>query len=92
MQKLQTRHGIELTFVNSPLVVNQRDEDTKDPITRSDERIWFDENKVGLDASILNLRQIWSHSLHSNPFSGILGIGQGTCGRLNSIFAVRNCV
>jgi len=77
VQKLQTRHGIELTFVNSPLVVNQRDEDTKDPITRSDERIWFDENKVGLDASILNLRQIWSHSLHSNPFSGILGIGQG---------------
>lgn len=77
VQKLQIRHGIELTFVNSPLVVNHTDDDANDSITGSDKRVWFDKNKVGLDASILNLRQVWSHSLYSNPFCGILGIGQG---------------
>ena len=35
------------------------------------------ERRVGLDASILHLRQTWSRSLYSNPFHGVLGIGQG---------------
>lgn len=83
-EKLRKCHRIELTYVNSPLVVNQTNvvndklpKRVQEHSTQVDKRIWFDENKVGLDASILNLRQIWSHSLHSNPFSGILGFGQG---------------
>lgn len=42
-------------------------------------RVWYynSKEKIGLDASILHLRQIWTRSLYSNPFSGILGIGQG---------------
>jgi hypothetical protein len=50
------------------------------------QRVWYyndndngksKEDRLGLDASILHLRQIWSQSLYSNPFSGVLGIGQG---------------
>ena len=42
-----------------------------------EQRTWFLQDKVGLDASILHLRQIWCRSFYSKPFSGILGIGQG---------------
>ena len=31
---------------------------------------------VGLDASILHLSQIWNRRVHSNPFSGIISLGQ----------------
>lgn len=49
------------------------------------QRTWFYNNSdsietnkiVGLDASILYLCQIWNQSLLSNPFCGVLGIGQG---------------
>mmetsp|Transcript_2866 Transcript_2866/g.5377 ORF Transcript_2866/g.5377 Transcript_2866/m.5377 type:complete len:424 (+) Transcript_2866:58-1329(+) len=51
---------------------NDEEEDDK-------ERVWYYNCKenIGLDASILHLRQIWTRSLYSNPFSGILGVGQG---------------
>jgi len=32
---------------------------------------------VGLDASILHLSQIWMQRAHTDPFSGILALGQG---------------
>ena len=56
----------------------------------SQKRCWFDAalngttscadargiNFVGLDASILHLSQIWNRKVHSNPFSGIVALGQ----------------
>ena len=86
---LQEKHNIELAFVNSPHIMtgsnmnanmnanmdtNNNDSDDLDEM----ERVWYyNERQLGLDASILHLRQIWTQSLYSNPFSGILGIGQG---------------
>jgi hypothetical protein len=40
-------------------------------------RVWYYENKSGLDASILHLRQLWQQSFYSAPFHIVLGIGQG---------------
>jgi hypothetical protein len=40
-------------------------------------RVWYYDNKSGLDASILHLRQLWQQSLYSAPFHIVLGIGQG---------------
>ena len=78
---LHQKHNIELAFVNSPHIVANTPptgDNIQDGIGRDDERVWYHgEKKLGLDATILHLRQIWSQSLYSNPFSGILGIGQG---------------
>ena len=77
-ERLHKDNNIELAFVNSPNIKpsksNQADIDRDDF-----EREWYcdGEKKVGLDASILHLRQIWTRSLYSNPFHGVLGIGQG---------------
>ena len=58
-----------------------------DDVEMERQRVWYyndnnnasnnNEDRLGLDPSILHLRQIWSQSLYSNPFSGVLGIGQG---------------
>jgi len=53
-------------------------------------RKWFDDPQqavetsqetpqqyVGLDASILHVRQVWQQALRSSPFTGVLGFGQG---------------
>jgi hypothetical protein len=88
-KRLQHNHNIELAFVNAPhIVISPRnksntndDEDFQDQDHGDHEkqRVWYykSKEKIGLDASILHLRQIWTRSLHSNPFSGILGVGQG---------------
>ena len=71
-KKLHDCHGIELAFVDSPLVSS-----TSTSIHGNPQKTWFHENSIGLDASILSLSQIWKQSLHSNPFCGVIGIGQG---------------
>ena len=90
-QKLYSKHNIELAFVNAPLITmndidnnnnNNEDDDDQKP------RTWFypknnhhsnnNDKITGLDASILNLQQIWKQSLNTtHPFNGILGVGQG---------------
>jgi hypothetical protein len=87
--RLYQKHGIELAFANSPListvVTPSSSNDSKQPNETSDEtkdhdsigRVWYYENKSGLDASILHLRQLWQQSLYSAPFHIVMGIGQG---------------
>ena len=97
-KKLYDSHGIELAFVDSPLIIistsnnNEGSNDNENDIRRT----WYyannnnannnnannnnaNNNKInGLDASILNLHQIWKQSYYTNnPFCGLLGIGQG---------------
>ncbi|GFH51401.1 hypothetical protein CTEN210_07877 [Chaetoceros tenuissimus] len=84
-ERLHHKNKIELSFVNSPHILPQTsDLDEANEIDKDDlDRVWYYSGKddamkkIGLDASILHLRQIWSHSLYSNPFHGVLGIGQG---------------
>ena len=86
-ERLHQKHQIELAFANSPLLSEpETTTDDGSPGHKPQEveeleqqqRTWFlQPNKVGLDASILHLKQLWSRSLYSQPFSGILGIGQG---------------
>jgi len=86
-ERLHTNHNIELAFINSPHIValsnivaaTSNSEEGNDTVLEDEDikRVWFHENQLGLDASILHLKQIWSQSLYSNPFSGVLGIGQG---------------
>ena len=78
-ERLHKDHKIELAFVNSPNIkLSGREHSNID--SNDFEREWYhdgDKKKVGLDASILHLRQIWTRSLYSNPFHGVLGVGQG---------------
>jgi len=110
-EKLHKQHGVELAFVNSPLLLDSNSNvnttadtdhahsthtthsthsshgassklqhEVEDANQNDNQlRTWFHDSKerIGLDASILNIHQIWIQSLHSNPFSGVLGIGQG---------------
>lgn len=84
-ERLHHKNKIELSFVNSPhILADSSNIDEVNEIDKDDlDRVWYysgkgdSMKKVGLDASILHLRQIWSHSLYSNPFHGVLGIGQG---------------
>lgn len=77
-EHLWVRHGIELVFVNSPLVVvNDQDDDVKNSKEFQPIRVWWYQNGdskfLGLDASLLHLQQIY----RSTPFIGIIGFGQG---------------
>jgi hypothetical protein len=71
-ERLYEKHGIEFVYINAPLVVINDDEEGDDR-----KRVWWEATEqhphVGLDASLLHLRQI----LRSLPFTGILSIGQG---------------
>jgi hypothetical protein len=81
--RLYENHGgIDLVYVNSPIVTTTvtaaHGRDSSDESLR----VWWEcseEGKttpsyLGLDASLLLLRQIWASSC---PFWGILGVGQG---------------
>jgi|EP00979_Chaetoceros_neogracilis_P000691 hypothetical protein len=78
-ERLHKDHNIELAFINAPNIKSsalQHSNIDSDDLDRE----WYhdgDQKKVGLDASILHLRQIWTRSLYSNPFHGVLGVGQG---------------
>jgi tRNA G18 (ribose-2'-O)-methylase SpoU len=104
-ERLLQKHGIELVFVNSPLLASQSHD--IDNIFSSPPRVWWEEEiifvpnqdnncslpcvrddstindtsktnttnpkrHVGLDASLLLLRQVWT----STPYWGILAVGQ----------------
>lgn len=70
--KLLHRHYIKLLFIDSPLM-------TKEQCPSA--RMWFLENEpngdqsqmLGLDASLLHIRQLWTHMMPN----GVLGFGQG---------------
>lgn len=71
-ERLYEKHSVELVYINSPLIRNSAPKGDGPP-----PRIWWelvDEKYIGLDASLLHLRQTWN----SMPFSGILAVGQGT--------------
>jgi len=77
-ERLYSRHGVEFCFVDSPLIF--RSDDSVEAPVRN--KLWFYDGEngsdvVGLDASILHLKQIWNRSMYSDPYSGIMGIGQG---------------
>ena len=114
-ERLFEKHGIDLVYVNSPLISRQQEvlgpgelpnrvwweeqaptgKSTPLPTTNTVESPWNDEdddkseddpntqeaphsnandkNFVGLDASLLLLKQVWN----SMPFWGILAIGKG---------------
>ena len=73
-ERLYENHMIDLVYINSPLVMrgSNNNDDGENP-----NRIWWEEQEgnkcVGLDASLLLLRQIWA----SMPFWGILAVGAG---------------
>lgn len=85
-ERLFQKHAIDLVYVNSPLV-SRRHHGTKNDKTKQPNRVWFEEKEVenpneasvmnkqfvGLDASLLLLKQVWN----SMPFWGILAIGKG---------------
>lgn len=77
-ERLWVRHGMELVFVNSPLVVvTDQNKDVDNSNEFQPIRVWWHQNAehqfLGLDASLLHLQQIY----RSTPFIGILGFGQG---------------
>ena len=87
-ERLYENHRIDLVYVNSPLLLHNKDNDDSDepPSSSNGEpkRVWWEEKVdpnnpdgpkqfVGLDASLLLLRQVWN----SMPFWGILAVGQG---------------
>jgi hypothetical protein len=93
-ERLFERYGIDLVYINSPLVSRQTNSNQKDGLPN---RVWWEEKEattnaenqdindktgntpstnkqlVGLDASLLLLKQVWN----SMPFWGILAIGKG---------------
>lgn len=105
-EKLYRNHGIDLVFVDAPLIVNKKISEEEDAgrIQQDPPRAWWEEerkahgelssegeenknpndpqsmdshdgpppNYVGLDASLLLLKQVWK----SSPFWGILAFGQ----------------
>mmetsp|Transcript_8943 Transcript_8943/g.13759 ORF Transcript_8943/g.13759 Transcript_8943/m.13759 type:complete len:330 (+) Transcript_8943:73-1062(+) len=70
-RRLFENHGVELVYINSPLKIEEESPDD------SERRIWWEESEKhpfgGLDASLLQIQQIWK----SSNFSGILAFGQG---------------
>ena len=72
LQKLGDRlwqnHGCELVFVQAPLVVAGKDRRAWWQSTDDDQQPY-----LGLDASLLLVKQMWM----SSSFWGILGVGQG---------------
>jgi len=77
-ERLWEKHGIELVYVNSPLVVvRDTQEDANNSRDKQPIRVWWqrsgDQEYLGLDASLLHLRQIYK----STPFVGFIGFGQG---------------
>jgi hypothetical protein len=94
-ERLFQKHGIDLVYVNSPLISRHgNDKKTKEDLPN---RVWWEENDqenpneastggnsetnrnshrqfVGLDASLLLIRQVWN----SMPFWGVLAIGKGS--------------
>ena len=107
-EKLYRNHGIDLVFVDAPLIVNKDtpQEELAGQIQQHPPRAWWEEerktagqlssegeenknpnapqvadsrndpppNYVGLDASLLLLKQVWK----SSPFWGILAFGQAS--------------
>lgn len=73
-ERLYEKHGIELVYVNSPLRCPPS-ESSSVSLREEPLRVWWEdgENYVGLDASLMLLRQIWT----ATPFCGILAVGQG---------------
>jgi len=72
--------------VEHPVILKEQNciDAHKDTQPSRNERAWFHKSSgdsfssvLGLDASILHLRQIWSQSLLSRPFDGVIGFGQG---------------
>ena len=67
-RRLFRNHSVELAYVNSPLLGG-----------KNSGRVWWEQHEcnneqfVGLDASLLHVKQI----LASMPFSGVLAVGQG---------------
>jgi hypothetical protein len=78
-KRLWEKHGIELVYVNSPLVVVKDQEHDANNNTRNNPpiRVWWQKSGehefLGLDASLLHLQQIYK----STPFVGIMAFGQG---------------
>ena len=72
-ERLYQKHAIDLVYINSPLLSRE----ITSLADESPERLWWEEQEdhscVGLDASLLLLRQIWN----SMPFWGILAVGRG---------------
>jgi hypothetical protein len=72
-ERLYEKHAIDLVYVNSPLIASTV---TDTNAEEAPDRVWWDAQDgkfVGLDASLLLLRQVWN----SKPFWGILAVGQG---------------
>jgi hypothetical protein len=71
-ERLYEKHAIDLVYINSPLTNGASTSKTEEP-----DRVWWEDTDdgkfVGLDASLLLLRQVWN----SMPFWGILAVGQG---------------
>lgn len=83
-ERLYENHMIDLVYVNSPLLMVRESESSPGAASTSstskedpDREWWEDQGEeskyVGLDASLLLLRQVWT----SMPFWGILAVGQG---------------
>ena len=88
-KKLYYNHGIELAFVNAPLILTNSNTSSNDN-NNEPTRTWFhddtNENQshprqrsnhaslVGLDASVLSLHQIWKQTLHSASLGPFCGI------------------
>ena len=91
--RLYEKHGIELVYIDSPLLFMPSTQDQQEQGHNEDgddgattfrngssvkTRVWWefggdDHPFLGLDASLLHIRQIWK----SSPFIGVIGIGQG---------------
>jgi hypothetical protein len=75
-ERLYDKHGIELVYVNSPLRCSPCSTTTSSSLREEPLRVWWEDEHhhcVGLDASLMLLRQIWT----ATPFCGILAVGQG---------------
>ena len=71
-KKEDTSHDIKRTWYYKNTTI-----ETETATTTTTNSTTTDKKFIGLDASILSLSQIWNQSLYSNPFHGIMGIGQG---------------
>jgi hypothetical protein len=77
-KRLWEKHGMELVYVNSPLVVvKDQEQDANNTRDNQPIRVWWQKSGehefLGLDASLLHLQQIYK----STPFIGIMAFGQG---------------
>lgn len=76
-ERLYEKHRMEIVYIDSPLLVmgSTMDGDTNN---NNNQRVWWENNGddcpyLGLDASLLHIRQIWN----SQSFCGIVAFGQG---------------